>query len=285
VRLPKLARGRKLQSTAPLADVVFTDRAARRRRAARERAMREDATPLADVVAHIPGPFRIRSPELGTDLNGDLEIKLIGSVLRLYGSVETTWGRIDLLGRPYQIERAAASFDGQPSPDPALDVKLTRQLAEATVIIEVHGTAHKPQLVLASDPPIYDQSQIVGIIISGDPGDPRISDRSTDQKIVGAISGILVSKIKDQIAPGLPIDVIKIDEPSGFGTTRVEIGKYLRDDVYVSYVHQFGQPNGLRRINSNQAQIDWRFKRHYSIDTMYGDAGVGAADFTWSYRF
>ena len=94
-----------------------------------------------------------------------------------------------------------------------------------------------------------------------------------------------MSKIKDQIAPGLPIDVFKVDESQGFGTTRVEVGKYLTDDVYVSYVHQFGQPNGLRRVNSNQAQIDYHFLRHYAIDTMYGDAGVGAVDFVWRLRF
>jgi autotransporter translocation and assembly factor TamB len=286
VRLPKLATGRKLQSTSPLSDVRFVDRAARRKEADQKRAA-SGAPAVAALSARFDAPVKIRSPELGADVQGGLGIELVGAVVRIRGEVQTSWGRVEILGRRWEIERASAAFDGKPSPDPAIDVRLTRALSAATIIVEVHGTAHRPQIALASDPPIYDQSQIVGIIVSGDPGDPKISDRSTDQKIVGAISGLLVDKIKDQIAPGLPIDVFKVEDAQGFGsgTTRVEIGKYLTDDVYVSYVHQFGQPAGLRRVNQNQAQIDWRFRSRYSIDTMYGDAGVGSIDFTWSLRF
>ncbi|HZS38955.1 MAG TPA: translocation/assembly module TamB domain-containing protein, partial [Polyangia bacterium] len=76
--LPKLATGKKLQSTGPLADVVFTDEQALRERAARARAAQAGAQ--AELKAHIPGPFKVRSPELMTDLKGDLDVELVGTV-------------------------------------------------------------------------------------------------------------------------------------------------------------------------------------------------------------
>ena len=166
---------------------------------------------------------------------------------------------------------------------------MTREITDALIVIEVHGTARRPQLTLTSEPPIYDQSQIIGIIVSGDPGSTHISDASTDQKVVGAISGVLVNQIKDQVAPGLPIDVLRIESAegsaSGVGTTRLEVGKYIADSIYLSYVHQFGTPTGIHPINSNEAQLQYHLKRNYQIETRYGDAGVGAIDFYWSYRF
>jgi translocation and assembly module TamB len=70
-----------------------------------------------------------------------------------------------------------------------------------------------------------------------------------------------------------------------FGTTRVEVGKYLTDNLYVSYTHQFGSMSGTRRMNSNQLQLEYQFLRSFALETLFGDAGVGALDFYWTKRF
>ena len=285
-QLPKLVGGKRTQSLTPTPEVLFTDPEALALRADEAAELAEDAPVRASIKAHIPGPFRMRSSELGTDLDGDLDVELLGEVLRISGTVDSSWGRIDLLGRRYEIEHVHVSFDGNPKPDPALDIKITRAVDAATVIIHVRGTMNQPELELSSEPPIYDQSQIIGIIVSGDPGSTRISDAATDQKVVGAISGVLVNQIKDQIAPGLPIDVIRIDNnDAASGTSRLEVGKYITDSIYVSYIHQFGAPTGLHPVNANEAQLQYRFKRRYQLETKFGDAGVGALNFYWSLRY
>jgi hypothetical protein len=50
-------------------------------------------------------------------------------------------------------------------------------------------------------------------------------------------------------------------------------------------VYQFGFTSGVRRSNTNQAEFEYRFARHYSIDTMYGDAGVGRVELFWKLRY
>jgi translocation and assembly module TamB len=195
-----------------------------------------------------------------------------------------------VLGRRYSIERARVGFGGEAELDPEIDVRLTRELSTTRLIIEVHGTAKKPALTLTCDPPIYDQSEVIAAILSGDPATQRVDDRSLDSKVTGAISGLLVGKIKDQIAPGLPIDVIKVDTgtegATGLGDTRVEVGKYITDTVYVSYVHQFGSTFvGTQRFNSNEADLEWRFKKRYELETGFGDAAVGKVNLFWTIRY
>jgi translocation and assembly module TamB len=286
--LPKLAGGKKLQSTGPLEDVKFVDASAKRAEAKRKEAEKEPAT--TELVAKIPGPFHVRSKELSTDLSGQLQVAIVGPVVRLTGQVHTQGGWLELLGRRYNIEKARVGFGGENQPDPELDVRLTRELSQTVLIIEVHGTAKKPSLVLTCDPPIYDQSEVIAAILSGDPATQRVDDRSLDQKVTGAVSGLLVGKIKDQIAPNLPIDVIKVDTgtegTTGLGDTRVEVGKYITDSVYVSYVHQFGSTFvGTQRFNSNEADLEWRFKKRYEVETAFGDAAVGRVNLYWTVRY
>ena len=185
--------------------------------------------------------------------------------------MHTSGGWFELLGRRYNIEKVRVGFGGESEPNPELDVRLTRELSQTRIIIEVHGTAKKPTagaVVRSADlrPVGGHRGHLVGR--SGDAARGRSLARP---KVTGAISGLVVGKIKDQIAPNLPIDVIKVDTgtegATGLGDTRVEVGKYITDSIYVSYVHQFGSTFvGTQRFNANEADLEWRFKKRYELE-------------------
>ena len=155
----------------------------------------------------------------------------------------------------------------------------------------MHGTAKKPTLILTSDPPIYDQSEVIAAILSGDPATQRVDDRSLDQKVTGAVSG--PARRQDQGSDrAQPADRRhqgrhghrRIDRARAIRD--VEVGKYITDSVYVSYVHQFGSTFvGTQRFNSNEADLEWRFKKHYELETAFGDAAVGRVNLYWTIRY
>jgi autotransporter translocation and assembly factor TamB len=283
--LPRLTGTRRLQSLGPLEDVMFTDAAAQRA-GVEEQALRSLS---AHVLARVPGPFRIRSPELQVDLDGELELRLAHGSVELFGQIASDRGHVEVLGRRYRVERARVSFEG--TPDPRLDVRLSRDLTGATIAIEIHGTASEPQLELTSDPPVYDTAQILGIVVSGDASHRQIDGRATQQQLVGALSSMILSKLEEQIVPRLPIDVIKVERGDGRGAfssqglTRIEVGKHLTSRLYVSYLHQFGTPTGIERVNSNEARVDYRFGGRFQLSTRFGDEGIGSVNFYWVVRF
>jgi hypothetical protein len=242
----------------------------------------------AKVIAHVPGPFQIRSREIEADVRGQFDVIVSDGKPRLYGYGEATWGRVELFGRHYQLERARIDFGGQAEPNPTVDIKLTREITGTTIVVEVHGTAKKPQLVLASDPPIYDSSQIIGILLSGDPGHAGVPDDrrgalgATQDTLAGAISNLLVHKITDQLMPGLPFEVRV--ETGRMG--RIEIGHQLTDRIHLRYAHQFGDnASSITPVNANEAAVQVRFRRRASLTVRYGDAGVGLIDLSWMLRF
>ncbi len=287
IQLPHLGvGGRKLQPLGPLEDVVFTDRQARRERAAREAAA--GTAPTVHVVTVIPGPFHLRSRDARTDVEGKIELAVSGPMITATGHLQANGGSVELLGQRYDIDRARLGFGGSLD-NPEVDIRLTRVLTDATIALELSGTVRHPRIAFSSDPPRYDQSQILGIVVSGDPSAPRVSDRTLDQKVTGAVSNLVLGRLKDAIAPSLPIDVLHVETGNegytGLTTTRVELGKYITEKIYVSYVHQFNAPVGITAVNSNEAHVEYRFLRRFELDTSFGDAGVGGLDLFWAIRY
>jgi hypothetical protein len=277
---------RHLQPIGPLEDVVFHGGAA----PPRHRARRALATVEADLVAHLPGPFRVRASDLTADLQGELDVRAGRDGLRLSGHAETMSGQIEILRRRWEIEHAQIRFDGGPEIDPRLDVRVTRHTGDANVVIEVHGTKSHPELLLTSEPPIYDTTQIIGIIVAGDPTQHQVSPPTLESHMAGAVSGILVARLLDQVVPWLPIDVLRVEtanvgqDPSRH--TRLEVGRYLGERLYVSYVHRFGtNAGGLERVNSVEANLEYRFAHRATLRLRYGDAQVGAIEMAWWFRY
>jgi len=64
--------------------------------------------------------------------------------------------------------------------------------------------------------------------------------------------------------------------------TRVEVGKYISDRVYLSYAHVFAAPDGA---NQNEAHVEYRLTRRWMVESVFGDAGVGGVDALWTYRY
>ncbi|MBL9008636.1 MAG: translocation/assembly module TamB domain-containing protein [Myxococcales bacterium] len=303
VQVPKLSAGQNVQALGPLADVEFVDAAGRRTRAealAAEQAEQREAGPRkpvpflpehTQVTVEMPGPFVINGPEVKTDLQGhvDAEMNSEGGTRGapiIRGDLHALNGWLEILGRRYQIDRAQVSLSGDVPPNPLLDISISRKVEDATIYILVTGTAQKPIISFRSDPATYDQGQIIAMVLSGS----SRGGGTIQQQALGALSSLVVGKLKDQLGAAVPVDVIKFDvggsDAMGANQSSIEIGKYLRDNLYLSYTHRFGNPSTiLRRLNNDQVALEWWFLRNYQLHIMGGDQGVGSLNVYWYKRF
>ena len=300
VRVPKLMSARTVQPLGPFEDVRLVDRAAIQaalraaaKQAQKEREKSESKTPEI-VPSHIrvsvqlPDGLNVSGPELRASLTGRVDLAIDGDKPpKITGQVHGTpsWGWIELLKRRYEIDRIEASLSGDSPPNPILNVQISRKLDEATIYVSVTGTARKPKISFRSEPPLYDESQIIAIIVTGDTGSTK-----KDPQAMGMLSSLLIGQLRDQLADRLPIDVIRVDtagdDPMGLNQSSLEIGKYIRDDLYLGYKRRFGTATtGMRRLNADEVLLEYHFLKSYKIKTLYGDANVGAIDLYWTKHF
>jgi len=279
-RLPELLQTRVLLPIGPLEDVRIVDRI-------RHPAKSTVAGAGLQIGAKLDGPFAIRGKEINATLRGGIRVDLTGRDPALHGALRINdGGWIDLLGRRYDIERGVVAFDG--TPNPRLSIRITRRTPAAQIGIDVSGPTNKPELAFWSDPPIYDSTQVAGLVLSGDPGTNGVSTEGLDRQAIGAISSLLVTSIKQKLLPELPIDVFRFgannSTSNGIGA-QIEIGKYIADKLYIGYAYQIGADTvGVRRTNQNEARLDYRLPKSLDLEATFGDAGVGGLDLFWTWR-
>jgi autotransporter translocation and assembly factor TamB len=292
---PPTGSGRNLQKVGPHADVHFVDptalAAAER---AREKQRRAAASALKLAVVATAKPVYIRGKDLDIEVRSDIQIGTVPSgphagAPTISGGIHIPRGRINIQGQRFDFDHGDVTFNGSSEIDPQLDLKLSRQFPEALVIIELRGTPKKPQLRLTSDPSVYDQAQIVSLILTGQTGGQPSTGKSFDP--TAAVATAVLSKLADQVAPALGLDVLRVEgqdvkndkgEATGDTDTRVEVGKYVTERIYLSYAHIFGAPDNA---NQNEAHVEYRMTRRVVMETVFGDAGQGGLDTLFTYRF
>jgi translocation and assembly module TamB len=286
--LPKVAvgGGKKVQKIGPHDDVRFVDEGAK----TADQAMREAAAaaPARQLdLRAIAGPVYVRGKDLDLELDSHLHVTTNkDGAPSINGVVQIRRGHVDITGQRFEFEPGQLSFTG--SPEPQLAIRVSHQFPDAQVSVELRGTPAKPELRLSSDPAIYDQAQIVSLVLTGQAGGQPSTGGSFDP--TAAIATTVLGKLADQLAPELGLDVLRVESVTHAGDqastgereTRVEVGKYVTERIYLSYAHVFG---GSQNQNANEAQAEYRVSRRWLVQTVFGDAGAGGIDALWTYRY
>ena len=119
---------------------------------------------------------------------------------------------------------------------PRSEVRLAHEFKTAILYISLDGTLSRPRLRLSSDPAVYDDAQLLGFVLGGDPDDPALADRRLDDRATGVASGLVVSQVRNRLRQVLPVDVLRVElaeDPSGSQGARFEIGKWLTDNLLI----------------------------------------------------
>ena len=236
----------------------------------------------------------VRGKEMNAELAADLRLEPKQRDLVLLGDVRVASGWIELLKRRYDIEQAQIRFNGQPQPDPGLAVTLTRRFPDAQVYVRVLGTLRNPVLELSSDPPLYDRSQVIALILTGQPAMSSEGGGGSSLGVASVVLQLLIGRLADAVAPGVGLDVlrveqVKVDQSGSTGpasasekATELEVGKYITDRLYLGYRRLFGAPQGE---NSNEGRLEYRLSARWTLESVFGDAAVGSLDALWTHLY
>jgi autotransporter translocation and assembly factor TamB len=301
LRIPEISAGAELHPTGPPRDVVFVDARARAARAEEQaRAVETNAAgPQPAIAAQRPSlalavqttPLFVNGKDADVEVATDLKVITDARGRpRISGQVRLTRGWVRILKNRYDVEEALLLFSGEADPNPALQISLAHRFPEAQIFIDLSGTVHAPKLDLRSEPPIYDRSQILSLILTG-----RVAPFETggeldrSMAVASAVSQVLLGGIVDWLAPKVGLDVASISldpQQDETGETRVrarsELGKFITDRLYLGYRHVWG---ASAEENQNEGLFEYRITARWLLLTVFGDAGVGGLDLFWIYRY
>jgi translocation and assembly module TamB len=216
---------------------------------------------------------------------------VIADETRLHGEVIVRRGRIDALGRRFDIQGdSSLRFDGAPD-HPTLDATAQYQDTQdnVTVLITAKGPVdHLTIGINSPNRPDLNQSQLYTLIITGHlPSSAGGSGgggaaATASNEASSLVAGVIAGQLQKTLAKHLPLDVLTIDTGDGQGLTgtQLEAGHYVTDRLYVGYVGRIGA-DPTRYQNRNAVHFEYQLTARWQIAGEYGDVGTGSADLMW----
>lgn len=212
-------------------------------------------------------------PMADVEFRADITATLGGPEVEVTGSIGTVRGSAVPLGKQFDVpeQENAIRFTGDSPPDPALDIRaihpldrdLIPDIGEPTegdprIMIYVRGRATEPKLVMESDPAMT-ETEILYVLMTGRaPNQAGAGEESrVSNMALGAASGIFAGMLQEQLSGTLPLDVVRLQPgEEGFRDMSLQVGKYVTDDIFVSYVLRLGadEAEGMNLI-----KVDYRF--------------------------
>jgi translocation and assembly module TamB len=237
----------------------------------------------------------VRHPVADVEFTADFTTSLIGDRISMLGSVDTVRGNASLLGKEFEVpeHENAVRFTGASPPNPALDIEalnyLDRSLTDSIgepaegqprIIVRVRGRADNPQLVLESDPAMT-ETEIIYVLMTGRaPNQAGVGEESRMSGMaLGAASGLFAGLLQERLSGTLPLDVVRLRPgEEGFADARVEVGKYITQDIFVSYILRLGAEEGE---GINVISVDYHFAPSWSLEFQTSDALTGGVNIFW----
>jgi len=239
------------------------------------------------MVLDAPRNLWVKSPDLNVEvgLSQDFRIEL-GEETELFGEVRILRGRLDVLGRRFDMQQNGVVRFSGPATEPGLNVTAIYNNAKAGVKVSMHvqGQAGEIQLVPSSEPPLT-ESEIYTLLATGRTTLKRGSGGSEigSTQAVSVLGSLAASQLKSAVSDKVGLDVLSIEggEEGTLHGASVEAGKYLTDELYLGYAARAGaDPN--RYENTNSFRLEYQFLPRWSFEATYGDAKSGAADIVWT---
>jgi translocation and assembly module TamB len=215
-----------------------------------------------DIVKNLRGQLRviipkntwIKSPEMRMELSGDIDLVKRGEDFEIFGPIRINRGHYDLFGRRFTIKDGSANFKGGAEINP--DLKLEAEYVFRTsarkkryLRLYVSGDLKKPVLNFTLDDTEISEGDAISYIVFGRSIDELTSGQRND--VSGGSEGIgvagnlaanlLSSQLTKAVGGQFNLDYIEVKSDDQWESASFVVGKYLTNDLFVSYEKLIGQ--------------------------------------------
>ncbi|MBO8126120.1 MAG: translocation/assembly module TamB domain-containing protein [Firmicutes bacterium] len=204
------------------------------------------------------------------------EITLGGTIkdLTLTGHAEATRGSITYADTEFRVTSGTADFASFRGVIPVLAVQAETRVPDALIQLRITGPADDLKLALESNPPMSEQEIVTRLSLPG-----RLSQliegakegmweeeliRLFDEELSSQVMGSIESVVRE----ALQLDEFRIKQAFSEENIQLQFGKYLVDNLYVTYTRTLDEENPLEYLG-----FEYRFKPNIILNNSISSDG------------
>lgn len=247
------------------------------------------------------GEFSIDIPKNTWIVNSDMQLELSG-LLRMiktkdepefFGNISLVRGHIEVYGRKFIINKGDINLRGGSEINPDIDIILTYKFRDTnkeskSLELILNGTVEKPTYSFLLNNEYIEEKDAISYIIFGKKTDElgtseqgQIASRGDQTK------SLIYSKVSDMfqrlIAKNLGLDTIEINGEDNWETGVVTFGKYITNDLYISYSQLFSTDSENKQLVPYRLIIEYHIIRSLLLQAS-NEGSKSGFDLLWKIK-
>ncbi|NOR76609.1 MAG: hypothetical protein GQ525_15815 [Draconibacterium sp.] len=200
----------------------------------------------------IPRNTWLRSKDMSLELRGELDIVKSGLFFEIFGNIEINRGHYILYGKKLQINEGEIIFQGGEEIDPMMHFNATytfrdNEKEKRELDLTVTGLLSDPTIEFFLDEEIVTESEAVSILIFGATVDEM--GYSSQNGLVNSMGSSMVAQmvsaqLSRTVGSKFNLDMIEITATENWQSAAFVVGKYIGNDLFVTYQRGFGETEG-----------------------------------------
>jgi translocation and assembly module TamB len=226
-----------------------------------------------------------RGTDLAVRLEGQPTIAMTDET-RVSGQIRMLRGSIDVLGKPFAIDRGTVTFVGNDATNPQIVLAASWTAPDLTHLYADFVGPLKTGKVRLRSEPSKSQSEILALILFGATDEQSASPMATaaggaaTQPLNRALGGVDRALENLGLAGGI---TTKIDTSQTYPRPEVEV--QVARDISLQIAWVLGVPPPGTNPDSTLVTLNWHFLRQWSLETTVGDFGTSIVDVVWQHRY
>lgn len=229
-----------------------------------------------DVRVRADDRVRVEGMGLDSIWRGDVRIRGSARQPQLVGVATLARGDFSFAGSDFELASGRVVFNGRPL-DSAISIRAQTQAQDVTAVVEIAGTAGKPEIRFSSTPALPEDEILARLLFGSSVADLSVTEAvQLATAIAGLQSGVdTMGKIRRSVG----VDRLRLvgdNAETGMGTG-IAIGKRLSRNVYVEVLTD-SQGNTLTTLqltlsriwslfvevsSQGQSSVNLRYQREY----------------------
>ncbi len=218
----------------------------------------------------IPQNTWIRNKELYVEVSGDLEVIKNPEFFELFGSIKVVRGQYQLLGKTFKIDEGSITFQGGEELVPRLNIQAVYafrnpEKVKQELTARVSGTVTEPEISFTLDGSQISEGDALSYILFGTSMNELSVAQQENVLGAGQIAGsaamsLLSSQLTELLGEKLDVDYIELKGEGDFENATVVVGKYITNDLFVSYEQRFGETDE-KDISKYEVELEYELFR------------------------
>jgi autotransporter translocation and assembly factor TamB len=252
---------------------------------------------LGSLKIRIPRNSWLKSPDMRMEISGDLDLVKEKTDFEVFGSIDIIRGHYDLYGRRFTITEGEVIFQGGTEFNPVINLEteyIFRDTNREKRYLKFYasGKILEPTLKFTLDEKEISEGDAVSYIIFGRGMDElsfgqqsEIAGSGSNKGLIvrDMVSSLVTSELTKTIGDEFNLDIIEIKAQDNWQSAAFVVGKYLTNDLFVSYQKEFGETQD-DTFTPETITVEYELTKNLFLQLIEGDAKSQGFDFIFKFE-